>query len=305
MTTLQTRTRPASLSEYRERLQQMQAPLMAESTRHGLMYRPQPSDLFITPFAKCGTTWLQQIVHGLRTQGDMDFDDISRVIPWLEMAHRQELDLYAPQRGDFQAFKCHLSWLKIPKGGRYIVSFRDPKDALVSMYAMLDGWHWQAGAISITDYARHFYLRAQGDGWNGSYWGHLVSWWEQRHNPNVLLLSYEGMKADLPATVQTIADFLAIDLDPALHELVVKQASFDFMMAHKWKFADPIARSTAAKEGLWLPTETFTKIRNGRVGDHRVELPAEIAVEMDAIWRETVESKTGLSSYQALRAALA
>ena len=81
MTTLQTRTRPASLSEYRERLQQMQAPLMAESTRHGLMYRPQPSDLFITPFAKCGTTWLQQIVHGLRTQSDMDFDDISRVIP--------------------------------------------------------------------------------------------------------------------------------------------------------------------------------------------------------------------------------
>ena len=204
MTTSQTLTRPASLSEYHERLQKMQAPLMAESTRRGLMYQPQPSDLFITPFAKCGTTWLQQIVHGLRTRGDMDFDDISRVIPWLEMAHRQELDLYAPQRGGFQAFKCHLSWRKIPKGGRYLVSFRDPKDALVSMYAMLDGWHWQAGAISITDYARHFYLRAQGDGWNGSYWGHLVSWWDQRYNPNVLLLAYEGMKADLPATVQTI-----------------------------------------------------------------------------------------------------
>ncbi|MCB0070210.1 MAG: sulfotransferase domain-containing protein [Caldilineaceae bacterium] len=96
MTTIQTLTRPASLSEYHERLQKMQDPLMAESTRRGLMYQPQPSDLFITPFAKCGTTWLQQIVHGLRTRGDMDFDDISRVIPWLEMAHRQELDLYGP-----------------------------------------------------------------------------------------------------------------------------------------------------------------------------------------------------------------
>jgi len=305
VTTIQTVSRPASLSEYIERRQHMQAPTVAESTRRGLTYQAQPSDLFISPFTKCGTTWLQQIVHGLRTRGDMDFDDISRVIPWLEMAHRLGRDLYAPQRGGFQAFKCHLSWLTIPKGGCYIVSFRDPKDALVSMYAMLDGWQWQAGAISITEYARHFYLHAQGDGWNGSYWGHLVSWWEQRNNPDVLLLSYEGMKANLPATVQTVADFLAIDLDPALHELVVNQSSFDFMQAHNSKFSDPMQRAVAAQEGLWPPTETFVKIRNGRVGDHRTKLPEEIGTEMDAIWRETVEPKTGLPSYQALCAALA
>ena len=32
--------------------------------------------VIITPFAKCGTTWLQQMVHSLRTGGDLDFDDI-------------------------------------------------------------------------------------------------------------------------------------------------------------------------------------------------------------------------------------
>jgi hypothetical protein len=35
-----------------------------------------------------------------------------------------------------------------------------------------------------------------------------------------------------------------------------------------------------------------------------VELPADIGAEMDAIWREVVEARVGLSSYQALRAAL-
>ncbi|RIK36562.1 MAG: sulfotransferase [Chloroflexi bacterium] len=305
MTTLQTLTRPASLSEYNERRRQVQAPIIAESTRRGLAYQPQPSDLFISPFGKCGTTWLQQIVHGLRTRGDMDFDDISRVIPWLEMAHRVGLDLYALQRGGFQAFKSHLSWLKIPKGGRYIVSFRDPKDALVSSYHFLSGWHWQAGAISITEYARHVYWAAHGDGWDGSYWVHLVSWWDQRHNPNVFLLCYEGMKADLPTTVQTIADFLGIELDQPLRGLVVNQSSLDFMLAHKPKFSDPLQQTAAAKEGLWPPGETTSKVRNGQVGAHLAELPAEISAEMDAIWRETVEARTGLSSYQALRAALA
>ena len=235
----------------------------------------------------------------------MEFDDISRVVPWLEMAHRLGLDLYAPQRGGFQAFKSHLSWTKIPKGGRYILSFRDPKDALVSSYHFLNGWHWQAGAISISEFARAHYLPHQGERWDGSYWGHLVSWWEQRHNAQVLLLTYEGMKANLSVAVETIAHFLEIELDEPLRELVLKHSSLEFMLAHQSKFSDPLQQAATAKEGLWPPGETTSKVNKGQVGAHRTELPTEIGAEMDAIWRETVEPRTGLASYQALRAALA
>ena len=305
MTTTQTPTRPASLTETFDRRTQTVGSAKAESIRFGLTYQAQPSDLFITPFGKCGTTWLQQIVHSLRTRGDMDFDDISRVIPWLEQAHFTGIDLDVPQPGGFRAFKSHLSWTKIPKGGRYIVSFRDPKDALVSVYNFLNGYWWQAGTVSISEFARANYLPHQDDRWDGSYWGHLVSWWEQRHNPKVLLLCYEGMKADLPATVETIAHFLGIEPDQDLLNLVLKQASLEFMLAHKSKFADLLIQQANAKYGFVPPSDDFVKVNNGRVGDHRTELPAEIGAEMDAIWRETVEPRTGLSSYQALRAALA
>jgi hypothetical protein len=130
MANTQILTRPASLTEWQEQSRLM-GPLLAESARHDLAYQPQPSDLFIAPFAKCGASWLQQIVHGLRTRGDMNFDDVSQVIPWIEMAHYEGRDLAAPQPGGFRAFKSHLSWTNIPKGGRYIVPLRDPKDALV------------------------------------------------------------------------------------------------------------------------------------------------------------------------------
>ena len=47
-----------------------------------------------------------------------------------------------------------------------------------------------------------------------------------------------------------------------------------------------------------------SKVRSGRVGDHQRELPADISAEMDAIWREEIEAKLGMASYQALRETL-
>jgi len=47
-----------------------------------------------------------------------------------------------------------------------------------------------------------------------------------------------------------------------------------------------------------------SKVRIGRVGDHRRELPADINAEMDAIWRDEIEAKLGMTSYQALRETL-
>lgn len=235
----------------------------------------------------------------------MNFDDMSQVIPFVETAHYTGLDLAAPQPGGFQAFKSHVSWTKIPKGGRYIVSFRDPKDALVSYYNFVNGYWWQTNSVSIAEFARAFYLNYQDDNWDGSYWGHLVSWWEQRHHPHVLLISYEGMKADLPATVETIAHFLGIELDQDLLNLVLKQASLEFMLVHKSKFSDPLYQEVSAKQGYYPPSDTLVKVKNGRVGDHRTVLPAEIGAEMDAIWQETVTPRTGFASYQALGEALA
>src|SRR2546423_137232 len=95
-------------------------------------YRSRPTDVVISPFGKCGTTWLQQIFHTLRTRGDMDFDDISRVVPWIETSRTLGLDLEAPQRASPRGFKSHLAYDLMPKAARYVVSLRDPKDALVS-----------------------------------------------------------------------------------------------------------------------------------------------------------------------------
>ena len=77
-------TRPTTMVEVRSRQSRM---MTKEGIQRALAFQPQPTDVIITPYAKSGTTWVQQIVHGLRTRGDMNFDEITSVIPWLEMAH--------------------------------------------------------------------------------------------------------------------------------------------------------------------------------------------------------------------------
>mgnify|MGYP006106644021 CR=1 FL=1 len=65
----------------------------------------RPTEVVITPFAKCGTTWIQQIVHTLRTRGDTDFDNISRVGSWIETAASLVLNLDAEQKANLRGGK--------------------------------------------------------------------------------------------------------------------------------------------------------------------------------------------------------
>lgn len=86
-----------------------------ETFERGKVFRPRADDVIITPWSKSGTTWLQQIVHGLRSGGDMDFDDISRLTPWIEVADALGIDLDADQGWWPRAFKSHYSYHAVPK----------------------------------------------------------------------------------------------------------------------------------------------------------------------------------------------
>ena len=52
------------------------------------------------------------------------------------------------------------------------------------------------------------------------FWDNVRSWWAMRDLPNVMLLHFNDMKADLPGSIRRIADFLQISVDPALFPAV-------------------------------------------------------------------------------------
>jgi hypothetical protein len=269
-----------------------------EGRRAGLAFVPRPTDVVIAPFGKCGTTWLQQIVHSLRTGGDLDFDDISRVVPWIETAADLGIDLDAKQRGEPRAFKSHLSWDDVPKGARYIVVVRNPGDALVASYRFLEGWFFEPGSIDIDTFARARFLESRG------YYTHLGSWWPRRHDDDVLLLAYEQMKDNLERSVRHVARFIGIDADEERIAVACSQASYESMRLHKDKYDDLLMR-LRSEEVCDIPRGgDSSKVRTGRVGDHRRELPDALLDSLGVTWHETIETRFGLPTYDDLLAEL-
>ena len=270
-----------------------------EGLARGRSFRLRSSDVLIATYPKAGTTLIQQTDHGLRTGGDMDFGEITEVVPWLDLAHDLGLDLDAPQRAEPRAFKTHFDWNEAPKGGRTIYVVRDPADTLVSFFHFFNGWVFEAGSVSIEDFALGYVHRGSR---SGRYWEHLVSWWPRRHDPDTLWLCFEDMVADLPAAVARVARFLGLDPEHPHVEIATRQASIDFMRRHGSKFDDNLVRRTR-NAACGLPADaSSTKVRKGRVGDSKRELPARVAEVWRREWRRVVEPVTGCASYAELRA---
>lgn len=274
---------------------------MKETLASIAAYQPRPTDIIISPAGKCGTTLLQQTFHTLRTRGDMDFDDISRVVPWIETAKSLAIDINAEQVAEPRGFKSHLSWDHVPKGAKYIVSLRDPQDAFVSGYRFMEGWYFEPGAIS---YEELFERNKSGRGEGQDYWAHLVNWWTQRDNPDLLLLSFEHMVEDPEAMIRRVSRFCDIPLDNELLALTLERTSRPFMLEHKDRFDDALMREKSERLGGLPPGSDSAKVREAGPERRRYELPDSIREEFDSIWLTDVTPHTEFSDYASLETEL-
>lgn len=252
-------------------------------------YDPRPTDVIITPYGKSGTTWTQQMFHTLRTRGDMDFDDISRVVPWIEMADLLEMDINAEQRANPRGFKSHLEWEKLPRGAKYINVIRNPLDVAYSAFRFMEGWFVEPGTIPA-----EVFIGARAK--DAPYHKHFVSWWHHRNDEDVLYLVYEHMKQDHEGVIRKIADFAGIELDDELLAITLEHSSIEFMKTHKDRFDDAMLR---AKSEEYLPSGSDSaKVRVGMVGEF--SLPDDIVEMYDGLWKQHVEPETGFGNYQDL-----
>ena len=253
-------------------------------------FSPRSTDIVITPFGKCGTTWTQQIFHTLRTRGDMEFDDISRVVPWIETSGSLGLDINAEQVADPRGFKSHLSFDRVPKGCKYINVIRNPLDAAYSSFKFMEGWYIEPGAVSPDDFVSQNLKR-------GDYYRHFISWWPQRNNENVLYLVYEDMKKDLNCNIRKISEFVEIDLDDDLLAITIRHSSFSFMTTFKDRFDDAMLRKQSEEKILPAGSDS-SKVRAGEVGAY--EFKDETIAAFNDKWREIVSPVTGFDTYEEL-----
>ncbi|MBK0400968.1 sulfotransferase domain-containing protein [Limibaculum sp. M0105] len=243
-------------------------------------FRFRPDDIVIGTYAKSGTTWVQQIVGQLIFAGDAEVN-VPELSPWLDLRvppKEQKLPMVEAQTHR-RFLKTHLpvDALVFSPEAKYIYIGRDGRDVLWSMY----NHHARANAefyrvlnetpglvgepiapppASIRRYYHDWLDRDGHPFW--PFWESIRSWWEIRDLPNVLLVHFADLKADMAGEIARIARFLEIEVDPDRWPAILDHCSFDHMKRNA-------ARSAPLGGILWDGgAETFIhKGTNGRWRD--------------------------------------
>ena len=214
-------------------------------------------DIVISTYPKCGTTWTQRIV-GMLVFASADPFPVQDISPWpdFRMAPPGSARELAESQGHRRYLKSHLPYdaLPAPEGVKFIHVARDGRDAAMSFYnhkanytpfaveaflqvSLNDPKFGDPFKLVPADPASHFtdWLDGHEDHLGdpgASYFAIETSFWAARRDPDVLLVHYADLKADLEGEMRRIADFLGIAIDEALWPELVEAAGFAAMKAN-------------------------------------------------------------------------
>ena len=244
--------------------------------------------VFIASFPKSGTTWVQnvcfQILSAARRDDapELELRHISDFAPFYEADRtwgpdgQVKAEHSAAQAAlGFRLFNTHLRPDMLPAGARCIYVVREVSDVCTSFYHHMSNQHPEDGGFEGDAEA---FLEAflKGEVAFGKWPHHLMAWMpEVAARPDeVLLLSYEDLKADPLLQLSRVAAHLGVSLTAtALRHEVLPRVSFGWMKANLDKFQPVTVRW---KEG-------FQFIRKGVVGDARSLFSPEQLQRMAAV----------------------
>lgn len=219
-------------------------------------YKPREGDIVIATAPKAGTTWTQHIVNLLVFQSPepRPLFDLS---PWIDCRFMMPIEAMLPmieaqQHRRFLKSHLPLDALPIYDEVRYIHVARAGLDSCMSFLNHFNSFLPEAlerlNAIGMADETigrpfpraprtprEYFHYWMTGEGQHpettrcDSFFDIERSFWRERERPNLLLVHYNDLKADLSGEMKRIAAFLDIHTPDTLWPRLVEAATFTAM----------------------------------------------------------------------------
>jgi len=260
-------------------------------------YRPGKNDVFISTSPKCGTNRAMQIAHQIATRGTGEFEHIHDVVPWPDFTRQ---DIIVPIEDDsiraasatgLRVIKTHLEWERIPysSDARYICILRNPKDAFVSNYYFVRDIFFGPVMPSVDVWLDLFCS----DGFPFVWPDHVNGYWAARDLPNVMILTFEEMKADMPAGISKMAQFMGVELGDEELARVAEKSAFGYMQNIGYKFDPPAITPLASSDRKMIRRgasgssgELLNTVQQRKIDDWTRTRLADLggAVPYDEIW---------------------
>ncbi len=212
-----------------------------ESFENAAIHRASSNEVFIVTQMKCGTTWMQQLAFQILTRGRGVFNDgkyrhLSAISPWIEAIDGISIS-EAPLIGTpgRKIVKTHLPAELCPfsEQARYIYVVRHPVSCFSSI---MDYFRLTAGPFAPSE-RRALEWFCSDQMWWRPWPDHVSRWWERSKNcSNVFFTSFESMKTDLPAVIESLGAFLGQELETGRRNEIADKSSFDYMKQHEEYF---------------------------------------------------------------------
>ncbi|CAG9770765.1 unnamed protein product [Ceutorhynchus assimilis] len=251
------------------RIQQIRAPLI-DTTNYLIKH---------VDFVKCPKTGLSisrysNFVPSLEVLSKLNEDDQDKLIQLFTDSLGYVDSLSSPR-----TIKSHLTFELLPEQlmsvkPKIIYVIRNPKDVCVSLY-----YFYKTFLTMEIDF-EHFCKLFMNDALiAGSIFKHYLSFWNRRHESNILILRYEDMKANTSNTIRQIAKFIGKTLSDDDIEAICKYLSFSNMQKNT-ACNFQIGIDVLQCEGVYNDTGNHF-VRKGIVGDHKNHMAPDLVEKFD------------------------
>ncbi|KAI3515143.1 hypothetical protein L1887_13895 [Cichorium endivia] len=273
-------------------------------------FQPQPTDIFLAAFMKCGTTWLKALMFATANRNRFKFSDhpLNRTGPqsafpfldthiYLDYPVTKFDHLPSPR-----LFATHFAHSLLPTSmtspsstAKFVYVCRDPKDAFISK------WHFmsklRSKELTPISFNEAYDLFCNGISEYGPFWDHVLGYWKaSRESPEkILFLKYEDMKREPSMELKKLAAFMGMPFTAAeeeggVVEEIVKLCSFENLSNLQVNKDGGGAQKFTAQ----VVVENHDFFRKGNVGDWENYLTEEMRNRIDSI-TETKLKGSGLT----------
>ncbi|XP_038070698.1 sulfotransferase family cytosolic 1B member 1-like [Patiria miniata] len=257
-------------------------------------FEVRDDDVYVFTYPRSGTHWVGEIVQYILHDGKGNFDRTFMNIG-LETALADdpaELECVTPGYKTYAAMaspRCIASHCMenfrppqiLSRQAKVVYVARNPKDVLVSFYVNMAS-HWKFDEV--------FWAFCLGKLYFGSWFDHVLGYWNQRDTENCLFVKYEDLHKDLRGSICKLAQHLGKDLSDDVIDDIVERVTFGGMQKTYQQIEEE-----RGEEGKRMThfLRDFPYLRRGQVGNWKNTFTVAQSALFDKIYALRMEG-TGL-----------
>ncbi|XP_069787024.1 sulfotransferase 6B1 isoform X1 [Narcine bancroftii] len=243
-----------------------------ESLRLYAKFEARPEDMCIASYPKCGFNWVYALFCGIATavqgKAEEEKNNMAKKITLLEFSDAEGYEMMKSCPSP-RVYGTHCHYENLPpsiieKKAKVLVVFRNPKDVAVSYYHFCQNNPLLPNPTSWDDFFKQYMM---GEVAWGSYFDSALIWEKHIDDEDVMVITYEELKENLPGGVQKIADFFGHSLTEEQIQNIARKGTFQAM-------------NDNSKETHSVLGKVF--FRKGVIGDWKTLFTEEQSQEMDA-----------------------